>query len=127
MISRRKHRGFTLIELLVVMAIIAMLVSMAAPRYFSSVDKSREAVLHENLAMTRQALDKYFGDNGKYPDTLDDLVTRRYLRSLPVDPLTGSSATWIIISPDQPEKGVVSDIKSGAPGNGLDGSAFKDW
>jgi len=124
---RFKCNGFTLVELLVVLAIIAMLLSLAAPRYFNSMDKSKETVLRENLAMTRQALDKYFGDNGKYPDTLDDLITKKYLRSLPVDPFTESSTTWTIISPDTPDKGVVFDIKSGSPGKGMDGSAYKDW
>ena len=122
-----KHHGFTLIELIVVMAIIAMLLSLAAPRYFNSVDKSKEAMLHQNLALTRQALDKYFGDNGKYPGSLDDLVSKRYLRSLPIDPLTGNSNTWIIVPPDVPEKGIVFDIKSGAPGKGIDGSQYRDW
>ncbi len=123
---KRRH-GFTLIELLVVMAIIALLLSIAAPRYFNSVDKSKEAVLRENLRMTRLALDKYFGDNGKYPDTLDDLVAKKYLRSLPVDPISGNGNTWIIVPPDSPEKGGIFDIRSGAPGNGLDGTAYKDW
>ncbi len=122
-----KRQGFTLIELLVVMAIIALLLSIAAPRYFSSVDKSKEAVLRENLRMTRQALDKYFGDNGKYPDTLDDLVAKKYLRSLPVDPVSGDGTAWIIVPPDNPDKGGIFDIRSGAPGNGLDGTAYKDW
>ncbi len=120
-------RGFTLVELLVVMAIIAMLLSLAAPRYFNSVDKSKEAVLRENLSTTRQALDKYFGDNGKYPDALDDLVARKYLRGLPVDPFTGSASTWVVVPPDTPDKGGVYDIRSGAPGNGSDGTPFKDW
>lgn len=124
---RYKRDGFTLIELLVVMAIIAILLTIAAPRYFSGVDKSKEAVLHENLALTREALDKYFSDKGKYPDALDELVSKKYLRSLPVDPVTGSNKTWTIISPDTPEKGMVFDIKSGASGNGRDGSAYKDW
>lgn len=125
--SQRKSNGFTLIELLVVMAIIAMLLSLAAPRYFNSVDKSKEAVLRENLAMTRQALDKFFGDNGKYPDSLDDLVTKKYLRGLPMDPLTGSTSTWIVVPPDSSDKGNVFDIKSGSPDKGLDGTAYKDW
>ncbi len=127
MMSRFKRNGFTLVELLVVMAIIAMLLSLAAPRYFGSVDKSKEAVLRENLAMTRQAIDKFFGDNGKYPDALDDLVTRKYLRSLPMDPFTGSTSTWTVVPPDGADKGSVFDIKSGSPDKGADGSAYKDW
>ena len=124
-----KHlkRGFTLIELLVVMAIIGTLLTIAVPRYFHSVEKSKEAVLHQNLALTRQVLDKYFSDNGKYPDSLDDLVSKKYLRSLPYDPITESTMTWSIIGSDSPEKGTVFDIKSGAPGQGLDGTEYKDW
>jgi general secretion pathway protein G len=122
-----RYSGFTLIELLVVMAIIALLLSMAMPRYFNSVEKSREAVLRENLARTRQALDKYYGDNGKYPDTLEQLVSRKYLRSLPLDPVTDSSATWIIVPPDTPEKGAIFDLKSGAAGSARDGTEYKEW
>lgn len=120
-------RGFTLIELLVVMAIIATLLSIAAPRYFNSVEKSKEAVLHQNLVLTREALDKYYGDNGKYPDSLDDLVSKKYLRSLPVDPIANASTAWLIVPPDTTEKGGVFDIRSGAPGKARDGSEYKDW
>ncbi|MFA6971928.1 MAG: prepilin-type N-terminal cleavage/methylation domain-containing protein [Gallionella sp.] len=122
-----KREGFTLVELMVVMAIIAMLLTIASPRYFNGVDKSKEAVLHENLAQTRQALDKYFSDNGKYPDALDELVSNKYLRSLPVDPITDSATTWTIVPPDASAKGAVFDIRSGAPGAGRDGSAYQDW
>lgn len=119
--------GFTLIELLVVMAIIAVLLTIAAPRYFHSVDKSKEAVLHQNLELTRQAIDKYFSDNGKYPDTLDDLVQKKYLRTLPYDPITESNTTWIIVSPTSTDKGVLYDIKSGAVGVSINGTEYKDW
>lgn len=122
-----KNTGFTLVELLVVMAVIALLLSIAVPRYFSSVEKSREAVLRENLSLTRQALDKYYGDNGIYPETLDQLVSKKYLRSLPLDPITDSNATWVIVSPEVAEKGVIFDIKSGAAGNARDGTEYKDW
>lgn len=121
------NNGFTLIELMVVMAIIATLLTIAVPRYFNSVDKSKETVLHQNLALTREALDKYYGDNGRYPDTLDDLVSKKYLRGLPSDPFTGNSASWLIVPPAAAEKGGVFDIRSGAPGNARDGSAYKDW
>jgi len=99
MILRGKKSGFTLIELLVVMAVIAALLTLAAPRYFSSIEKSREAVLQANLAMMRQTLDKYYGDKGRYPDALDDLVANKYLRSVPTDPVTESNATWIVVPP----------------------------
>ncbi len=122
-----KVRGFTLIELLVVMAIIALLLSLAVPRYFHSIEISKETVLHQNLSLTRDALDKYYGDNGKYPDTLDLLVSKKYLRSLPLDPITSSNTTWIIVPPDMPDKGGVYDLKSGAPGKAMDGSEYKDW
>lgn len=124
---RALKAGFTLIELLVVMAVIALLLSLATPRYFSSVEKSREAVLRENLYLMREALDKYYGDNGTYPDSLDTLVSRRYLRNLPLDPVTGESTTWIIVPPADPAKGGVFDVKSGAEGTGRDGSEYKDW
>jgi general secretion pathway protein G len=125
--QKQFRKGFTLIELLVVMAIIGTLLAIAVPRYFRSVEKSKEAVLHQNLALTRQALDKFFGDNGKYPDSLDDLVSKKYLRSLPYDPIAESEATWLLVAPDTPEKGGIYDIKSGAPGKGLDGSEYQSW
>jgi general secretion pathway protein G len=119
--------AFTLVELLVVMAIIALLLSIAVPRYMNNVEKSREAVLRANLALTRQMLDKYFEDHGKYPDGLDSLVSDRYLRGIPEDPITGSRSTWVIVTPASPENGGVFDVKSGAPGTALDGSAYGDW
>lgn len=127
MFSRVKALGFTLIELLVVMALIVLLLSLAVPRYFNSVENSKEAVLRENLSLTRRALDNYYGDNGKYPDALEILVSKKYLRSLPLDPITGVGTTWIIVPPDVPEKGGVYDVKSGAPGKARDGSEYKDW
>jgi general secretion pathway protein G len=126
MINKSKN-GFTLIELLVVMAIIAVLLTIASPRYFHSVDKSKDAVLRQNLAITRQAIDKYFSDNGKYPEALDDLVTKKYLRSLPYDPITESNSTWVVVVPDTGDKSGVYDLKSGATGTGMDGTAYKEW
>jgi general secretion pathway protein G len=125
--GRDRKNGFTLIELLVVMAIIGILLTIAVPRYVRSVDRSREAVLHQNLSLTRQAIDKFYGDNGKYPDTLDDLVSKKYLRSLPYDPITESSTTWQIIAPLGSDKGAVYDIKSSAQGKALDATEYKDW
>lgn len=127
MSERGQKSGFTLIELLVVMAVIAILLTLAVPRYFASLEKSREAVLQANLTMLRQSLDHYYGDTGRYPDALDELVERKYLRSVPADPITDSSATWIVVPPEQPELGGVYDVKSGAEGHARDGSAYLDW
>jgi general secretion pathway protein G len=122
------HRqGFTLIELLVVMAIIATLLTIAVPRYFASLEHSREAVLQQDLAVMRQSLDKYYGDKGKYPDSLEALVSSRYLRSIPVDPITDSNASWVVVAPDNAELGAVYDVKSGAEGTASNGTAYRDW
>ena len=122
-----KGWGFTLIELIVVMLIIAMLASLAVPRYFGSVQKSKDTLLKEDLALMRDALDKYYGDNDKYPGTLDELVSHKYLRNIPRDPVTENTTTWIIVPPDDPEKGGVYDVHSGAEGNAPDGSPYKEW
>jgi general secretion pathway protein G len=109
------------------MAIVALLLAIAAPRYLGSLDKSKETALRQTLSVMRDALDKFYGDNGKYPDSLDTLVSRRYLRSLPVDPMTGSNGTWTTVAPDDPEKGRIHDVHSGAAGTGRDGTAFREW
>ena len=121
------NKGFTLIELLAVMVIIALLLTIAAPKYFGSVDRSRESILRQDLATMREALDKYYGDTGQYPDALEDLTKKKYLRSIPRDPITDSDATWVIIAPTNDAKGAVYDVKSGAPGNGADGTAYAGW
>ena len=123
----RQTRGFTLIELLVVLAIIATLLTIAVPRYYSSVDKSKEAVLKENLYQLRDAIGKYYADRGKYPESLQALATDKYLRSVPLDPVTDSATTWIVVAPEDPQKGGVYDVKSGAQGKALDGSEFSTW
>jgi general secretion pathway protein G len=124
---RGEVKGFTLIELLIVMAIIALLLSLTMPRYFHSVDKSKEAALHSDLNGFREAIDKYYGDSGKYPDSLDDLVTKKYLRDIPPDPITGSNLTWVIIAPSDSSQGKVYNIRSAAPGNAKDGTLFSQW
>ncbi len=115
-------RGFTLIELLVVLAILALLMSLAAPRFFRSIDQSKETVLRENLHITRETIDKFYGDNGRYPQSLAELVERSYLRALPHDPITESNATWVLIAPQSGEG--VFNVYSGAAGNARDGTPF---
>ena len=123
-----RRAGFTLIELLVVMAIIGTLLSIVAPQYFRSVDRSRESTLKQNLRATREAIDRHYGDLGRYPDAIEDLVTRRYLRSVPVDPITESTATWVAVAPPEgTAAGKLYDLKSGAAGRAQDGSSFADW
>jgi len=118
------RRGFTLIELLVVLSIVALLLTLAVPRYFGSIDKSKEAVLRENLNQMREAISRYYADKGKYPDSLDALATEKYLRGVPLDPVTESDKTWIIVQPEDPQKGGVYDVKSGANGKTRDGREF---
>lgn len=122
-----KLRGFTLIELMVVIAIIATLLTLAVPRYFGSLEKSREAVLKENLHAMRDSLQKYYSDKGKYPDKLEQLERDQYLRKIPVDPITGSATTWIIVQPQDAAKGGVLDVQSGAPGKASDGTPYGEW
>jgi general secretion pathway protein G len=121
-----KTRGFTLIELLVVMTIIALLLALALPRYFNHLESSRETILRQDLAVMRDALDKYHSDTGQYPDSIEALVNARYLRALPVDPITERADTWQLVSPSGAVTGVY-DIKSGAAGASRDGSAYADW
>jgi general secretion pathway protein G len=126
-VDREGTEGFTLIELLVVLAIISTLLTLAVPRYFSSVQRSKEVVMKENLWIMRDALDKYFSDVGRYPDQLQDLATKKYLRAVPIDPLTETSTTWRVIPPDDPEKGGVYDVKSGAEGTATGGGSYSEW
>lgn len=125
--SRPLPTGFTLIELLVVMAIIATLLTIAIPKYFNHVDKAKEAVLRENLAALRDSLDKFHSDTGKYPASLDELVTRKYLRKIPTDPITDSANTWTIVPPADAQKGGIYDIHSGSSDKSKDGTAYSEW
>lgn len=120
-------RGFTLIELLVVMSIVAVLLTLAVPRYFSGVEHSREVALRHNLNTLRDAIDKHHADTGVYPESLEALVEKRYLKSVPVDPVTESAQTWQIVPPQPPLKGKVFDIYSGASGTSRDGSEYRRW
>ena len=124
-------RGFTVIELLVVLAAIGLLLSVAAPRSMQHLDTAREVTLKEDLYQLRGAIDKFYGDQGRYPTTLDELVVKRYLRAVPVDPLTQRSDSWVVIAPAAGTAtqtgGAVFDVRSGATGQARDGSSYASW
>ncbi len=122
-----KIRAFTLIELIVVLAIVALLLTLAMPRYFQSIDTSKQAVLKENLHVLRSTIDKFYADKGRYPESLEELVDLKYLRAVPLDPITEQRKTWVVVAPDGDLKGRVFDVKSGALGNAVDGKPFAEW
>jgi general secretion pathway protein G len=124
-----RRRGFTLIELIVVLAIIALLASLVAPRYYRTLDNAREASLKTSLNVMRDAIDKFAADKGNYPASLEELVKKGYLRQVPEDPLTGSRDSWQMLPPppDSQLKGLVADVRSGARGRAQDGQPFSSW
>jgi general secretion pathway protein G len=120
-------KGFTLVELLVVLAILAMLLTLAVPRYFTSLERAKEAALQQSLNAVRENIDKFYADKGRYPESLEDLVAQKYIRKLPMDPIMGKDDTWVLISPEPPLVGNVYDIRSGSTAIAKDGSRYADW
>ena len=144
----RQQAAFTLIELLVVLAIVALMLTIAAPRYVDRVEMARETALKSDLKVMREAIDHFDGDQGHLPKSLDELVARRYLNAIPLDPITGRSDTWTSVSAaddalsrqatpaassaapaenSAPAVDGLADVRSGAVGKGRDGTEFKDW
>lgn len=123
----RRRLGFTVIELLVVLAAIGLLLSVAAPRYVQYVDQAREVALRENLHRVRDAIDKFYSDQARYPANLDELVAKRYLRALPQDPITDRADSWLIVAPSGQAGSAVYDLRSGAKGLARDGTAYASW
>ncbi len=116
-----------MIELLVVLAIVAVMLTLAIPRYYSQLDQAKESVLRENLRATRDVLDRYYGDTGRYPESLEELVEKRYLRDLPVDPITESSSTWVLVPVPEGYTGNVFDLRSGSPAAAKNGTPYAQW
>lgn len=123
----KRFAGFTLVELLVVLSILALLLSLAVPRYFSGVQRAKEQALRQQLTTTRKALDEYFSDQGQYPETLQELVDKHYLDKLPWDAIAERNDTWAITAPELPLVGGVYTLHSSAAGQATDGSLYTEW
>jgi len=123
----RFFKGFTLIELLVVLSIIALLLSLASPKYFNNIDRAKENVLKQDLQNMRTAIDQYFGDYGEYPDSLESLVEKAYLDKIPVDPITERADSWLVTPPEPPLEGEVYNVNSASEGIAKDGTAYNTW
>ena len=126
-VRRARACGFTLIELLVVLAIVALLLSVAVPRDFGSLEMSREVALKENLKVLRGTLDKFYADKGRFPDSLNELVEQQYLRAVPVDPITETSTSWVVIPARGTAETGIADVRSGASGTGRSGTEYQQW
>jgi len=126
-VTGSRTRGFTLVELLVVMVVIGMLLTIAVPRYFKSLERSKEAVLRQDVASLRESIDRFYGDTGKYPETLEVLVEKHYLRAIPVDPMSHASDTWVVLHAEEPEDTGIKDVHSGAQGNDSQGQPYGSW
>ena len=128
----RAQGGFTLIELLIVITLIMILAGIALVQYTNSVQSAKETVLKTDLFRMRDAIDQYYADKGRYPQSLDALVSERYLREVPIDPITGRRDTWVFTQsdpdPSNPTGGIgIYDVRSGAEGVGLDGTRYSTW
>ncbi len=127
--SLRAHarpNGFTLIEMLVVLAIVALLLTLALPRYFQSIDSAKETILVENLRISRDAIDKFYADTSRYPNSLEELAEKKYLQAVPFDPIADSAARWTIVRPPGDAKGNVYDLKSSAEGVARNGKPYAE-
>jgi len=129
----KNAKGFTLAELLIVMVLIGILASIAIPQFKHATRKAKEAVLKENLYIIRKVIDEYYSDKGKYPPSLEALVEEGYLRRIPIDPITGSDKTWVVIREPlteenmyQEELGII-DVRSGSDEIALDGTPYSTW
>lgn len=123
----KRTAGFTLIELLVVMMIIASLLTIAVPRYFRSIAHSKEVVLAQDLTVLRDAIDKFYSDRGQYPETLEELATERYIRAVPIDPITKAADSWLVVESTDPDVTGIVDVHSGADKLSSTGVAYNEW
>jgi len=124
--ATRRKAGYTLIELMIVLTIIGILVSIAQPNLHKAVIRARETSLRRSLFVMRDTIDQYYADNGRYPDSLEDLIQKKYIRAVPDDPFTRSSTTWVIIPPEG-EEGSVFDVHSASRLVSLNGVPYNEW
>lgn len=122
----RRSTGFTLIELMVVLAVMAALAAVVAPQYVRHVERAKELVLRQNLRAVREGIDQFKADRGRFPQNLQELVSQKYLRGIPFDPVAASSESWVLAF-DPTDGAQLRDVHSGAPGTGLDGTAYASW
>lgn len=127
--ARHIGRGFTLIEILIVITIIGILITLAQPSFNRAVTAAKEATLKENLFVFRDVIDQFYADNAKYPESLNELVEKGYIRRIPKDPITGSADTWVLVqaTDEQGQPAGIYDVKSGSDRTAHDGSLFSDW
>ena len=123
----KDRRGYTLIEMMIVISIISILATMALPSFQKQLVRAKETNLRRSLFIMRDTIDQYFADHGRYPDSLQDLETGKYVRQIPMDPLTGSSDTWVTIPPEGFAEGNIYDVHSGSNKISLDGTPYNEW
>ena len=123
----RTRRGYTLIEMLIVLSIISILATMAMPSFQKSLIRAKETNLRRTLFIMRDTIDQFYADHGRYPNSLEDLETEKYVRQIPIDPFTGQSDTWITIPPEGFAEGNVYDVHSGSDKVGLEGVPYNEW
>ncbi len=121
------ERGFTLIEMMIVVAIISILATMAMPGFQRQLVRAKETSLRKSLFVMRDTIDQHFADHGRYPDALQDLAEKKYVRQIPMDPFTGRTDTWITIPPEGFAEGNVYDVHSGSNLVSLDGVPYNEW
>lgn len=124
--KQRQHSGFTLVELLLVLFVIALLASLVAPVITGNIQRARESTLKEDLYVLRKSIDDYYADTGRYPENLALLAEKRYIRKIPIDPITERANTWVEVRGEGQDGGVV-DVRSGSDEKSADGIAYRDW
>jgi general secretion pathway protein G len=123
----KDRRGYTLIEMMIVISIISILATMALPSFQKSLVRAKETNLRRSLFIMRDTIDQYFADHGRYPGSLQDLETEKYIRQIPMDPFTGSPDSWVTIPPEGFAEGNIYDVHSGSNKVSLDGTPYNEW